>query len=159
MRASSHEEAQANLFPNWRWGGLPAFISKSSTSTRERILKMNNLSKCQPDGQKYITDSKCDASAASNLWKTGANPRFQRRRSRRRPRQRRLSPEAKWWIFQLFFLFRVCVFVGLLAFLHSWGIVTPAVYLMVGQIFLAVLGKMPPPPAGEDGRSNYTLRA
>ena len=112
---------------------------------------MINLSRCQPDGQEYITDSKCGASAAS-----GANPRFQRRRSLRRPRRRKLAPE---WIFRWFLVFLTVLYVGLLAFLHLRGIVAPNVYLMLGQIFLVVLRKMPPPPAGEDDSSNYTLQA
>ena len=57
----------------------------------------------------------------------------------------------------LFFL--PVLYVALVAFLHSWGIVAIGVYFVLGKIFLAVLGKMPPPPAGEDDRSNYTLQA
>lgn len=34
VRVSSHDEAQANPFPDKRWGGLPAFIFKSSTSMK-----------------------------------------------------------------------------------------------------------------------------
>ena len=60
-----------------------------------------------------------------------------------------------WW----FLVVLPVLYVGLVVFLHSWGIVTPAVYIMLGQIFLAVIGKMPPPPAGGDDGSNYTLQA
>ena len=114
---------------------------------------MNNSSGCQPDSQMYITDSKRDASARFDFRKTSANPRFRRRRSHRRSRRRKVANAAKLRIFL------PVLYVGLVAFLHGWGIVAPAVYLVLGQIFLAVLGKMPPPPAGEDDGSNYTLQA
>ena len=120
---------------------------------------MNNSSGCQPDSQMYITDSKRDASATSDFPKTSANPRFQRRRSHRRSRRRKVANAAKVWVFRCFLLVLMVLYVGLVAFLHSRGIEAPGVYLMLGQIFLLVLGKMPPPPAGEDDRSNYTLKA
>ena len=120
---------------------------------------MINPSSCQPDGRKYITDSTCDSNPASSFPKNGANSRFQRRRSHRRPRRRKVANAAKLWIFRWFLVFLPVLYVGLVAFLHWWGIVAPAVYLVLGQIFLAVLGKMPPPPAGEDDGSNYTLQA
>ena len=120
---------------------------------------MLNQSSYQPDRQMYITDSKCDASAASDFWETGANPRFRRRRSHWWPRRRKVANAAKLWIFRWFLVFLPVLYVGLLAFLHWWGIVTPDVYLVLGQIVLVVLRKMPPPPAGEDDGSNYTLQA
>lgn len=120
---------------------------------------MINSSGCQPDSQMYITDSKRDASATSDFPKTSANPRFQRRRSHRRSRRRKVANAAKLWNFRWFLVFLPVLYVGLLAFLHWWGIVTPDVYLVLGQIFLVVLRKMPPPPAGEDDGSNYTLQA
>ena len=113
----------------------------------------------QPDEQKYITDSKCDASAAFDLRDTGPNPCFQRRRSHRRPRRRKLSLKAKLWVFRWFLVGLTVLYAALVASLHSRGIVTPNVYLMLGQIFLVVLRKMPPPPAGEDDGSNFTLKA
>lgn len=122
-------------------------------------MGMINLSSCQPDGQEYITDSKRDANGAANLLKTGANSRFQRRRSHRRPRRRKVANAAKFWIRRWFLFCLPVLYVGLVAFLHSRGIVAPNVYLMLGQIFLVVLRKMPPPPAGEDDGSNYTLQA
>lgn len=120
---------------------------------------MINPSSCQPDGRKYITDSTCDSNPASSFPKNGANSRFQRRRSHRRPRRRKVANAAKVWVFRCFLLVLMVLYVGLVAFLHSRGIEAPGVYLMLGQIFLLVLGKMPPPPAGEDDRSNYTLKA
>lgn len=117
------------------------------------------FSSCQPDAQMYITESQCDANAASDFWETGDNPRFRRRRSHRRSRRRKVANMAKLWMFRWFLVFLPVLYVGLIAFLHWWGIVAPAVYLVLGQIFLAVLGKMPPPPAGEDDGSNYTLQA
>ena len=106
-----------------------------------------------PDAIKNSITSTRNASATSDFPKTSANPRFQRRRSHRRPRRRKVANAAKLRIFL------PVLYVGLVAFLHWWGIVAPAVYLVLGQIFLAVLGKMPPPPAGEDDGSNYTLQA
>ena len=141
-------------------GCLPSSsIFRHLSYQTERITTMLNLPSFQPDRQMYITDSKCDASAASNLWKTSANPRFWRRRSHRRPRRRKIANAAKLWIFRWFLVFLTVLYVGLVAFLHSRGIVVPNVYLMLGQIFLVVLRKMPPPPAGEDHGSNYTLQA
>ena len=161
VRASSHDEAQASPFPNCCWGGLPAFIFNISTHVvlDERITTMLNQSSYQPDRQMYITDSKCDASAASDFWETGDNPRFRRRGSRRRPWRRKLSLKTNRWLFLWFLVFLPVLYVALVAFLHSWGIVAIGVYFVLGKIFLAVLGKMPPPPAGEDDRSNYTLQA
>lgn len=112
-----------------------------------------------PDKKKDTITRMRNASATSDFRKTSANPHLRRRRSRRRPRQRRLSPEVKWWIFQLFFLFRVCVFVGLLAFLHSKGIGSPIVYMTLANLFHQMATRMPPPPAVEDDGSNYTLQA
>lgn len=120
---------------------------------------MINLSSHQPDGQKYITESQCDANAVADSWETGDNPRFRRRGSRRRPWRRKLSLKANRWLFLWFLLSLPVLYVALVAFLHSWGIVAIGVYLVLGKIFLAVLGKMSPPPAGEDDRSNYTLQA
>ena len=120
---------------------------------------MINLSDRQPDNQEYITESQCDSNAASDLSETGATSRFQRRRSLWRPRRRKLAPEANRWLFLWFLVFLPVLYVALVAFLHSWGIVAIGVYLVLGRIFLAVLGKMPPPPAGEDDGSNYTLKA
>lgn len=117
------------------------------------------FSSCQPDAQMYITESQCDANAASDSWETGDNPRFRRRGSRRRPWRRKLSLKANRWLFLWFLLSLPVLYVALVAFLHSWGIVAIGVYLVLGKIFLAVLGKMPPPPAGEDDGSNYTLQA
>lgn len=113
----------------------------------------------QPDNAKCSISRSRNASAMSDFRKTSANPRFQRRRSHRRSRRRKVANAAKLWIFRWFLVFLPVLYVGLLAFLHWWGIVTPAVYLVLGQIFLVVLGKMPPPPAGEDDGSNYTLQA
>lgn len=122
-------------------------------------MKYLDASGGHPDNVQSSTLGSQSASARFGFRKTSANPRFQRRRSLRRPRRRKLAPEAKFWIFRWFLVFLTVLYVGLLAFLHSWGIVAPAVYLMLGQIFLVVLGKMPPPPAGEDDGSNYTLQA
>lgn len=112
-----------------------------------------------PDAIKDSITRTRNASAMSDFRKTSANPRFQRRTSHRRPRRRKVANAAKLWIFRWFLVFLPVLYVGLVAFLHWWGIVAPAVYLVLGQIFLAVLGKMPPPPAGEDDGSNYTLQA
>ena len=113
----------------------------------------------QPDSAKCSISRSCNASAMFDFRKTSANPHSRHRRLRRRPRQRRLSPEAKWWVFQLFFLFRVCVFVGLLAFLHSKGIGSPIVYMTLAKMFHQMSTRMPPPPSVEDDGTNYTLRA
>lgn len=113
----------------------------------------------QPDNAKCSISRSRNASAMSDFRKTSANPRFRRCRSHRRSRRRKVANAAKLWIFRWFLVFLPVLYVGLLAFLHWWGIVTPDVYVVLGQIFLVVLGKMPPPPAGEDDGSNYTLQA
>ena len=112
-----------------------------------------------PDNTESSTLGSQSASARFGFRKTSANPRFQRRRSHRRPRRRKVANAAKLWIFRWFLVFLTVLYVGLVAFLYSRGIVAPNVYLMLGQIFLVVIRKMPPPPAGEDDGSNYTLQA
>ena len=112
-----------------------------------------------PDNTQSNTLGSQSASARFGFRKTSANPRFRRRRSHRRPRRRKGANAAKLWIFRWFLVFLTVLYVGLVAFLYSRGIVAPNVYLMLGQIFLVVLRKMPPPPAGEDDGSNYTLQA
>lgn len=110
----------------------------------------------QPDRQKYITDSKCDASAGPGLW----NSRFQRRRSLRRPRRRKVAPGVKWLFFQLFVLFRTCVFVGLVTFLYSRGMNSPVVLVsLANMVWQMIMSMPPPPPSSEDDGSNYTLQA
>ena len=110
----------------------------------------------QPDRQKYITDSKCDASGAPDLW----NSRFQRRRSLRRPRRRKVAPGVKWLFFQLFVLFRTCVFVGLVTFLYSKGMNSPVVLVsLANMVWQMIMSMPPPPPSSEDDGSDYTLQA
>lgn len=113
----------------------------------------------QPDSAKCSILRSRNASAMSDSRKNSANPHSRHRRLHRWPRQRRLSPEVKWWVFQLFFLFRVCVFVGLLVVLQSKGVDSTIVYLTLANLFLQMDRRTPPSPSVEDDGTDYTLRA
>lgn len=114
----------------------------------------------QPDNVKCSISRSRNASAMSDFRKTSANPRFQRRRSLRRPRRRKITPEVKWLFFQLFVLFRACVFVGLVTFLYSKGMNSSAVLVpLANMVWQMIMSMPPPPPSIEDDGSNYTLQA
>ena len=113
-----------------------------------------------PDEEKDTIMRMRNASAMYDFRNTSANPRLWRRRSHRRPRRRKVAPEVKWLFFQLFVLFRACVFVGLVTFLYSKGMNSPVVLVsLANMVWQMIMSMPPPPPSSEDDGSNYTLQA
>ena len=108
-----------------------------------------------PDEKKDTIMRMRNASAMYDFRKTSANPRFWRRRSHRRPRRRKVAPEVKWLFFQLFVLFRACVFVGYSKGMNSSAVLVP----LANMVWQMIMSMPPPPPSSEDDGSNYTLQA